>query len=380
MKNIKQEDSEENLGGDDGKREEARRLAALAQLCRKDTIQILDEVEARDERYCERLLKESRVSTTEILLAHRGIEKLGSFERFKCVEALWLNDNALSRIDGLEHNMQIKALYLHTNRILSLKGALQQLRHIRILTLYNNLLQDLISTLPLLEHLHHLEELDLRGNPLANEVNYRLRVIYTFPTLTVLDCHQVTAPEREEAQLLFGVRNVSLIAFQRRKPVWRNPVKQPIASLSSLTKEMYQAIDKTSERKTRTLNATNKALWESQRPKPIGTEVPMARAVLDVTANIRTLKDVTLIDDVEELQKEDGMAAANRPGKDFFAFKRFVTPEQLAQRQIHLEDSWYSQTSGSSKPSMNETAMSAMPGRTASKVTLASSITLDADM
>lgn len=71
MKNIKQEDSEENLGGDDGKREEARRLAALAQLCRKDTIQILDEVEARDERYCERLLKESRVSTTEILLAHR---------------------------------------------------------------------------------------------------------------------------------------------------------------------------------------------------------------------------------------------------------------------------------------------------------------------
>ena len=34
-----------------------------------------------------------------------------------------------------------QALYLHTNRILSLKGALQKLRHIRILTLYDNMLQ-----------------------------------------------------------------------------------------------------------------------------------------------------------------------------------------------------------------------------------------------
>ena len=111
------------------------------------------------------MLKTLATSATEILLAHRGIEKLGSFERFKCVEALWLNDNALSRIDGLEHNMQIKALYLHTNRILSLKGALQKLRHIRILTLYNNMLQDLISTLPLMEHLHHLEELGALPSP-----------------------------------------------------------------------------------------------------------------------------------------------------------------------------------------------------------------------
>ena len=108
--------------------------------------------------------------------------------------------------------------------------------------------------------------------------------------------------------------------------MWRNPPKQPIASLSLLTKEMYRAIERTDLRKTRTLRATEEALWASQKPKPPGTEVPLARAVLEVTANQRALKDVTALDDFVEPAVEDGMAAANRPGKDFFAFRRYVTP------------------------------------------------------
>jgi len=125
----------------------------------KDTIQILDVIEKRDARYCDRLLRECQVSSTEILLSHKGIEDLCSFERFRCIDALWLNNNTLSRVQGLDTNVQIKALYLHCNRINTLKGSLQKLHHIRMLTLNSNMLQDLIATLPLLEHLHCLEEL-----------------------------------------------------------------------------------------------------------------------------------------------------------------------------------------------------------------------------
>ena len=125
----------------------------------KDTIQILDVIEKRDARYCDRLLRECQVSSTEILLSRKGVEELCSFERFQCIDALWLNNNALSRVQGLDTNVQIKALYLHCNRINTLKGSLQKLHHIRMLTLNSNMLQDLIATLPLLEHLHCLEEL-----------------------------------------------------------------------------------------------------------------------------------------------------------------------------------------------------------------------------
>lgn len=101
-----------------------------------------------------------------------------SFERLKCMEALWLNDNLLTKVEGLDTNMQLKALYLHNNRINTLKGSLKYLKHIEMLALQNNRLTDLEATLKLMEHLTRLQELDMSGNALANELNYRPRVIY----------------------------------------------------------------------------------------------------------------------------------------------------------------------------------------------------------
>ena len=86
------------------------------------------------------------------------------------MEALWLNDNLLTKIEGLDTNVQLKALYLHDNRISTLKGSLKYLKHIEMLALQNNRLTDVEATLKGMEHLTRLEELDLSGNPLANEV------------------------------------------------------------------------------------------------------------------------------------------------------------------------------------------------------------------
>jgi Leucine-rich repeat (LRR) protein len=136
-----------------------------------NTIEILDIIKRKDAKYCEGLLQSMSPYINEILLSHVGLEELCSFAKFKCVEALWLNDNVLSEITGLDTNVQIKALYLHNNRLSTLepkkrnaagrgcKGALSFLNHIQTLSLYNNCLQDLQANLRNIRHLSHLEEL-----------------------------------------------------------------------------------------------------------------------------------------------------------------------------------------------------------------------------
>lgn len=55
----------------------------------------------------------------------------------------------------------------------------------------------------LLRKFAFLEQLDLFGNPLAEEPDYRLKIIYQMPQIKVLDRHMVTLIERQKAQKLF---------------------------------------------------------------------------------------------------------------------------------------------------------------------------------
>lgn len=68
------------------------------------------------------------------------------------------------------------------------------------LRLYDNKLKDLHGSLAVLSKLHHLEDLDLFGNPLQEEENYRLQVIKAIPSLVVLDRHVITQEERGRAE------------------------------------------------------------------------------------------------------------------------------------------------------------------------------------
>lgn len=48
-------------------------------------------------------------------------------------------------------------------------------------------------------HFSFLTQLDLFGNPLAEEPDYRLKIIHTMPQIEVLDRHRVTLQERQKA-------------------------------------------------------------------------------------------------------------------------------------------------------------------------------------
>ena len=75
-------------------------------------------------------------------------------------------------------------------------------KFLEVLHIANNQLVDLKACLEVLSKFHHLKELDMHGNPVAEETNYRLRVIGSIPSLRILDRHVVKEDEKRAAQLL----------------------------------------------------------------------------------------------------------------------------------------------------------------------------------
>ena len=90
----------------------------------------------------------------------------------------------------------------------------------------------------------YLVALDLFDNPLANEPNYRLLCIWTFPSLHVLDRHEVTDEERLAAVKKFGKVSQDLVAFGKRTTKWHNPPPIALASLSATASDMYKELER----------------------------------------------------------------------------------------------------------------------------------------
>jgi hypothetical protein len=137
---------------------------------------------------------------TEMYLSDRGITHIRGMEEFVNLEVLWLNSNCIQNIeDELSENTRLKHLFLHNNEIKSLKTLRLECLFLEKLTLFNNNITDLNACLVTLKRLRHLEELDLTGNPCAEEPSYRIRVLAAIPTLHVFDKHVVTELEKSRA-------------------------------------------------------------------------------------------------------------------------------------------------------------------------------------
>ena len=63
-------------------------------------------------------------------------------------------------------------------------------------------MRDLDVFLEFLSRFAFLEQLDLFGNPLAEEPDYRLKIIKAMPQIKILDRHKVTQIERNKADEL----------------------------------------------------------------------------------------------------------------------------------------------------------------------------------
>lgn len=135
----------------------------------------------------------------EVYLANSGGTSLSEhFRIFMNLEVCWFNGNKLSRIENLENCFRIKQMYLQNNRLVSL-NFLRNFKFINTLLASNNQIRNLEKQLELLTRLSFLKKCDLFENPVAEEPDYRLRLIYHVPQVELLDRQGVTLAQRERA-------------------------------------------------------------------------------------------------------------------------------------------------------------------------------------
>ena len=137
---------------------------------------------------------------TEIVLSKRKINKLVNFEIFSNLEALWLTDNRLTSITGLDANFRIKILCCANNRINTLVGSIQNMKFLETLYLNNNKLKNLEVCLEHLKEFSFLKNLNLCGHPIAEEPEYRPRVVDAIKSLEIFDRHKITIIEKIQAE------------------------------------------------------------------------------------------------------------------------------------------------------------------------------------
>jgi hypothetical protein len=137
--------------------------------------------------------------TGEVHLANKGGTTLSeSFKHFVNLEVVWFNNNKLSRLDNLEACFRIREIYIQNNKIASLNW-LKQFKFLRVLLASNNQIRNLDKQLLLLTRLSFLRKLDLFDNSVADEPDYRLRMIYHCPQVEILDRTGVTLQQRQRA-------------------------------------------------------------------------------------------------------------------------------------------------------------------------------------
>lgn len=125
----------------------------------------------------------------EVVLSKRKVSRLINFEFFENLEALWLNHNKLESITGVEKNFRLKILAVSNNRLSSLDISIQNMKFLQELYLNNNKLRNLDLNLNIIKPLSFLKILNMFANPIAEEPEYRSRVIFALPSVDVLDRH-----------------------------------------------------------------------------------------------------------------------------------------------------------------------------------------------
>ncbi|XDV24971.1 hypothetical protein PO909_028984 [Leuciscus waleckii] len=157
-------------------------------------------------------------SLSKLILDYNSFSAISGLEKCKRLSHLSLAHNNISRIRGLDH-LPLRVLCLRANVISKIEN-LQTLRNLQVLDLSCNRIQsllglqnihllgtvnlesNLISEIKEAAHLHDLillREMNLLRNPVQNQDDYRLAVIFLLQHLILLDQHTVTAEEKVSA-------------------------------------------------------------------------------------------------------------------------------------------------------------------------------------
>ncbi|XP_068132128.1 leucine-rich repeat and guanylate kinase domain-containing protein isoform X2 [Hyperolius riggenbachi] len=139
---------------------------------------------------------EKCTSLTHLNLAHNRIRNICGFGNLPLKE-LNLASNQIKTISGLQNLKRLQALDLSSNQISSLEG-LEELEVMQTLNLQDNEICQ-ISEIAFIEHLPLLHALNLLRNPLQEQAEYWLSVLFMLQRLTELDTKQIKVDEKVAA-------------------------------------------------------------------------------------------------------------------------------------------------------------------------------------
>ncbi|PBJ72656.1 leucine-rich repeat protein [Trypanosoma cruzi cruzi] len=135
----------------------------------------------------------------EIALHQQDIEKIEVVgDACRELEILYLCNNYISRIEGLQHLKRLKYLNLAVNNIACIEG-LEGCESLERLDLTLNFVAEMTCVQRLRANVF-LEQLHLTGNPCTKIEGYRAYVIHALPQLRDLDGEEVVRSERIEAR------------------------------------------------------------------------------------------------------------------------------------------------------------------------------------
>uniref|UniRef100_A0A3Q1CAJ0 Dynein regulatory complex subunit 3 n=1 Tax=Amphiprion ocellaris TaxID=80972 RepID=A0A3Q1CAJ0_AMPOC len=174
--------------------------------------------------WCLPKLKEIHFSEIlKLRLEYKNIQKIDNLWDFKSLEKLDLNNNCIEKIQGLDHLINLTWINLSFNRIEKIEG-LAALQKLEVLDLSNNRIS-VIENVDTLENITHffiannlIEELDnvlqlkkfkklftlnLYGNPVTKEDDYKVFIAAHMPNLTYLNYRVLDSAVRNEASIKY---------------------------------------------------------------------------------------------------------------------------------------------------------------------------------
>ncbi|XP_060759424.1 leucine-rich repeat and guanylate kinase domain-containing protein [Neoarius graeffei] len=162
---------------------------------------------------------EKCISLTHLSMEHNKILRLSGLRNLP-LRQLCLKGNLIKRIENLQTLRSLQILDLSSNRIQSLSG-LQDLHHLGNINLESNMIGE-IKECTHVQHLLLLRELNLKRNPIQEQPDYRLAVIFILSHLTVLDEQPVPVEEKVSAVNKY------------------NPSLEVVAARDHMTQTVYQ--------------------------------------------------------------------------------------------------------------------------------------------
>ncbi|KAM5173153.1 leucine-rich repeat and guanylate kinase domain-containing protein [Mantella aurantiaca] len=139
---------------------------------------------------------EKCISLTHVNLAHNAISHICDFGNLP-IKTLNLASNQIRKISGLESLKTLQSLDLSSNQLSSLEG-LEGLELLQTLNLQDNEICQ-ISEITFIEHLPLLHVLNLIKNPVQEQAEYWLSVLFMLQRLTELDMKKIKVEEKVAA-------------------------------------------------------------------------------------------------------------------------------------------------------------------------------------